>query len=155
MTEVRNNKRTVWSDPKFCEQIWNRVKYCVPKLASDLYMKDKTGEDYESCGCYDQMRFYRYDPLEKFEPHFDGIRVVGEQKSFLTCIIYLNTVQEGGKTTFFDNEERPRCSVTPMTGKCLFFVHGGFINLHEGGLIPEFSTERKYVLRTDVMYKQK
>jgi predicted 2-oxoglutarate/Fe(II)-dependent dioxygenase YbiX len=158
MSDVRNNKRTVWTDTKFCEQIWNRAKHCVPKFATQLKMQQANGEDFYSVGCYEDMRFYRYDACEKFEPHFDGIRrKKNGDKSFLTCIIYLNDVNEGGRTNFYDYNGQqmvPLYSVKPTTGTCLFFVHTGMFNLHEGEMIPENSTERKYVLRTDVMYRR-
>jgi hypothetical protein len=152
---IRNNKRTVWTDPKFCDQIWKRAQQCVPKIASELRRKEVLGKGYESCGCYDQMRFYRYDAEEKFEPHYDYTRHVDKKKSFLSCLIYLTTVKEGGRTTFFENNtDKPTFSIAPVAGSCLFFVHGDFDgNCHEGGSLPKNSTERKYVLRTDIMYR--
>jgi hypothetical protein len=156
-SEYRSQKRTVWHDPAFSEQIWNRAMYCVPKDAAKLHTKSVAGKGYEPCGCYDQMRFYRYDPQEKFESHLDKPRVIKEKKSFLTCLIYLNDVTEGGSTAFYGevNSEAPKFKIAPVSGTCLFFVHGGFINRHEGEPIPENSNQRKYVLRTDILYQPK
>jgi hypothetical protein len=92
------------------------------------------------------FRFYRYDPGQRFAPHMDGCfqRANGEQSQF-TFLVYLNDGFEGGATAF--RESRASLPVTPERGKALVFYHR---QLHEG--LPVVRG-RKYVLRTDVMYR--
>jgi hypothetical protein len=154
-TDVRNNTRVIWDDKNFAAQLWQRLKPFVPVNCTDLVSCQNAGKGFtvHEVGCNERFRFYRYEEMERFNPHFDGCfaRDVGntQEKSFITCIVYLNDVQNGGQTNFFGRES-PKVSVQPVTGNCLFFVHKG--NLHEGAMIPKGSTERKYVIRTDIMY---
>jgi len=156
MKDVRNNTRVIWDDHSFAEQLWQRLKYFVPVHAKYLNNRQVPyGNNFKVLGCNERFRFYKYQPMERFAPHYDGCfsKNVGLQieKSFLTCIIYLNTVQEGGCTNFLDPRNQSiKCSVKPQTGNCLLFVHE---NYHEGALIPKDSKEVKYVIRTDIMYK--
>jgi hypothetical protein len=153
--DYRSNKRRVWDDKDFAAQIWERVKQCVPKNAQRLKGQEITGTGYYGYGCYEHLRFYRYDQLETFAKHYDGARIGKKgQRSFLTCIVYLNDVREGGRTNFFAEDHSTILhSVQPKQGTCLFFVHA-YLNLHEGEMIPRGSEERKYVFRTDVMYSK-
>ncbi len=60
-------------------------------------------------------------------------------------MIYLNDGFEGGATCF--HQGRHRLHVTPKAGMALVFYHRV---LHEGAAVEK---GRKYVLRTDVMYR--
>ena len=71
----------------------------------------------------------------------------------MTFMIYLNDGMTGGETRFFMDMERalkqrPYLSVRPEEGLALVFLHSIW---HEGAVVQ---SGRKYVLRTDVMYKQ-
>ena len=65
----------------------------------------------------------RYDPGAIFSRHGDASPIRGEEwkdkggQRVITCICYLNTLQEGGET-FFD---RLNIAVKPKAGKALFF----------------------------------
>ncbi|KAL0486997.1 hypothetical protein AKO1_001312 [Acrasis kona] len=76
--------------------------------------------------------------------YYDFAKTIGNLKSFLTCIVYLNDVSKGGETNFFDDANLLKYSVKPLKGTALFFVHG-MKNLHECSMIPINSTESKYV----------
>jgi hypothetical protein len=67
-----------------------------------------------------------------------------EKNAFL---VYLNEACEGGETRFY-REGRPCLEVHPACGQALVFVHE---QLHEGAAVM---SGRKYVLRTDVMYRR-
>lgn len=158
MTDLRDNKRTIWDDYTFAGQFFERLKHFVPISCTDLARCKTQGQGFTACGANERFRFYRYEKGERFNPHYDGMfdRRMGDryERSFLTCITYLNDVNgEGGETNFLDafhREEKIKFSVKPKRGVCLFFVHAG--NLHEGAAIPVTSDERKYVIRTDIMY---
>jgi hypothetical protein len=87
-----------------------------------------------------------YDPGQRFAPHMECSfqRDNGEQSQF-TFLVYLNDNFEGGATAF--HESRASLRVTPEQGKALVFSHR---QLHEGMPVMR---GRKYILRTDVMYR--
>jgi hypothetical protein len=99
-------------------------------------------------GMNERFRYYRYDVGQRFRPHYDGSyrRHRGEE-SRLTFMVYLNDDFEGGTTEFYGDDEKPKASIRPRRGMALVFVHG---QLHEGAPVIR---GRKYVLRTDVMYR--
>src|SRR5205085_1123826 len=91
--------------------------------------------DREACGLNERFRLYRYDPGQRFAPHYDGSyqRSNGE-RSRLTFMVYLNEGFVGGETAFYDHREDLRLRVTPRTGTALVFVHD---QLHEGRPVIE------------------
>jgi len=98
----------------------------------------------------ERFRFLRYDPGEEFKTHLDGsyVRPDGSEKSFLTLQLYLNEGFVGGETTFVANYSEARVPVVPETGMVLIFEHHLW---HKGSKLIE---GRKYVIRTDIMYKK-
>ena len=100
-------------------------------------------------GFNERLRFYRYDRAQKFDLHQDGcFRRSADEESLFTFMIYLNDGYAGGATNFYDNDFRLKHSIQPEKGKALAFWH---YQLHEGAPIR---AGRKYVLRTDVMYRR-
>jgi hypothetical protein len=144
MANVRNNDRVVFTDHELARLLWERVQDLVPyevegDIASDLF---------------EPFRLYRYDPGQQFKRYKDGSETTpsGERSRF-TFLIYLNADCEGGETLFTDYtfEEGKRIAheikVVPEAGMGLFFKHERW---HEGAPVR---SGRKYVLRTDVLYK--
>ena len=130
--DVRNNARVILDDETLAEEVWSRVKPHLPRVINGR----------RAIGLNERLRFYRYDPGEKFEPHVDGyyMRPNGEQ-SMLTFMLYLNEGFEGGETKFQDG-----ITIKPETGMILVFRHALY---HEGAAVI---SGRKYVLRSDVMF---
>jgi hypothetical protein len=95
-------------------------------------------------GVNERFRFYRYTVGQEFKPHRDGsfIRNIKEWSAY-TLIIYLNENIIGGETDFFDFKLQPK------QGNALLFKH----EIRHAGL--PVTEGVKYVLRTDVMYKNK
>jgi hypothetical protein len=146
---VRSNDRVILDDEERAADLWRRIADYVPV----------TIDRWTAIGLNERLRFYRYDPGQRFAPHRDGsyIRQNGEC-SRLTFMIYLNGGFEGGETRFylrhsylelFNSSAVPDVSVVPTTGIVLCFLHQ---LRHEGA--PVISG-RKYVLRSDVMYSVK
>jgi prolyl 4-hydroxylase len=135
--DVRNNDRVIVDDVTLAQSLWERAEPFLPPTI--LY--------WESCGFNERFRYYRYDVGHKFAPHYDGYfeRDTGE-RSRLTFMIYLNEGFQGGETKFYIGSDK--FIITPETGKALVFQHK---LLHEGAPIEK---GRKYVLRTDVMYRR-
>ncbi|MEL6107315.1 MAG: 2OG-Fe(II) oxygenase, partial [Planctomycetota bacterium] len=99
--------------------------------------------DWHACGVNERLRYNRYEIGQLFDWHFDGYfqRDTGE-RSHLTFMVYLNDDFAGGETTI------ERLTVRPKKGMALFFIH----HLRHRG--EPVASGRKYVLRTDVMYRK-
>ena len=138
--DVRSNARLIVDDTALAARLWDRLHPLIPP----------TFEGWHVVGLNERFRFYRYDPGQRFAPHFDGYfeRASGE-RSQLTCLWYLNDGYRGGETKFYGaDREHPTLVVTPREGMALVFAHQ---QLHEGASVEN---GRKYVLRTDVMYSR-
>jgi prolyl 4-hydroxylase len=135
--DIRDNERVMVDDTPLAEKLWSLAR---PMLPANWF-------GWEIVGFNERLRFYRYDAGQKFAPHTDGYfeRDNGD-RSHLTFMIYLNDGFAGGATAF--HHCRPSLEVIPVTGKALVFYHR---QLHEGMPVVE---GRKYVLRTDVMYRK-
>ncbi len=143
---VRNNARVMLDDPSLATSWFERAR---PHLPATWRL---AGLTWELVGLNERFRFYRYDPSERFAPHYDGCfeRADGE-RSFLTFMVYLNEDCVGGETKIFRRialeTARPEFVIRPQTGKALVFAHD---ELHEGAAVI---SGRKYVVRSDVMYR--
>lgn len=137
--DVRNNTRVMIDDVDAAAAMYRRVSPFIQKRL----------RYWTACGVNERFRLYRYDPGQRFAPHYDGaFDRTDFERSQLTFMVYLNEVESGGATVFFDDGDRQRLRVVPRTGTALIFVHA---QLHEGSPVMR---GRKYVLRTDVMYRR-
>ncbi|MNE51105.1 hypothetical protein D3C80_1457160 [compost metagenome] len=131
----------------------------------------------KACGVNERFRFYKYTSGQYFKPHYDGcfarktvydeqLNANVQERSYLTLMFYLSDVQRGGETFFYhdswsrrmrnndtrdENGESCRFAVKPKKGTALLFVHS---QLHAGADMPMDSTETKYVMRSDVMFRR-
>ena len=131
--DVRNNTRLIIDDTDLAGKLWERIVDYIPQRLGS----------WTACGVNERFRFYRYDVGQQFNWHYDGYyeRENGE-RSHLTFMVYLNSGFEGGETTI------ERLDIKPEKGLALFFIHQ---IRHKGQPV---SNGRKYVLRTDVMYRR-
>jgi predicted 2-oxoglutarate/Fe(II)-dependent dioxygenase YbiX len=132
---VRDNTRVIHDDPALAADWFARAQ---PWLMANFGA-------WVPIGLNERFRFYRYDVGQQFKPHYDGayVRDNGERSQF-TFMVYLNDACTGGTTELYQCGQ----SVTPETGTALVFYHH---LLHAGA--PVLSG-RKYVLRTDVMFRR-
>lgn len=139
MTDVRNNTRCIVDSVPDAAEIYRRIEQWLPK----------TMDRRKILSVNERLRFLRYDPGERFLPHFDGCyeRPNGE-RSYVTIQIYLNEGFEGGTTRFLNPAHGGSDFVdyVPKTGSVLVFEHH---LLHEGA---ELVKGRKYTIRSDIMY---
>lgn len=163
MEDVRNSDRSIIDDPKFAEEMWDRIRKATnddPRLLTPGWKQAQVrgGGKYRAVGLNERLRFLRYDKGNFFAPHMDGCFIrgneVGEdragERSLVTCQLYLNEEFEGGATRFSNYaNDTIGYDVVPRTGSILLFEHSLF---HEGSLLVE---GRKYCIRTDVMYTSK
>jgi hypothetical protein len=134
--DVRDNDRVMVDDHALAAELWERAR---PFMPGPLF-------GWEPVGLNERFRYYRYDPGQKFRPHFDGsFERSRTERSMLTFMVYLNDGYAGGQTKFVTDCKR---IITPEAGKALVFWHQ---QLHEGAPVE---AGRKYVLRTDVMYRR-
>lgn len=133
MKSIRNNARLIYTDEALAGKYWTDLqKFCPEKIGKS-----------SAIGLNEQFRFYRYESAERFKRHIDGrFRRNEQEESRITFMIYLNDNFTGGETAF--DEFR----IIPKTGTALCFIHE---QKHEGCPVTEGI---KYVLRSDVMYRQ-
>ena len=133
---IRNNERVMFDDPALAAQLFARIAAHLPPALCAM----------TPVGANERFRGYRYTPGQRFAPHYDGAFVRNDrERSLLTLIVYLDEGCAGGHTNFLDFD----ISVTPRIGMALVFQH---LLLHEGA---EVTAGHKYVLRSDVMYRER
>jgi hypothetical protein len=142
--DVRNNDRAMLDDPQRATDLWKRVGPFAPARLDESWL---------AVGLNERLRFYRYGVGQKFDWHYDGYfeRASGE-RSLFTLMVYLNDDFDFGDTLFSLGGEGlhpfPTLKVEPRRGMGLLFRHA---LLHKGDTVLR---GRKYVLRTDVMYRR-
>jgi predicted 2-oxoglutarate/Fe(II)-dependent dioxygenase YbiX len=141
--EVRNNERVMVDDADRAAELWRRAAPLVP---------EHFGGHWRAVGLNERLRFYRYEVGQMFNWHYDGaFSRDSSEESHFTFMVYLNDDFEGGETVFARGARQmppnPTLRVKPRKGQALLFHHP---ILHKGDTV---SRGRKYVLRTDVMYR--
>lgn len=132
--DIRNNTRVTFDDVELAATLFERVRDRLPE----------TLKGWKVHAANERLRCYRYQPGQRFGPHYDGSFMRSDtERSLLTFMIYLNGGFEGGDTTFLDLGE----AVTPKPGLALLFQHP---ILHEGS---EVTSGIKYAIRSDIMYR--
>jgi prolyl 4-hydroxylase len=134
-TDIRTNDRVMFDDRDLADTVFHRIAHGLPaELAGRSLV-----------GLNERFRGYRYTAGQAFRPHLDGVVQLEGRSSELTLVVYLNEDCEGGETRFLSD---PIVSIVPKQGMALLFAHR---LLHEG---TEVRSGVKYVLRSDVMYRQ-
>jgi hypothetical protein len=143
--DIRNNSRYIRDDFIISSEIFNRISHLLPQTW-------KWGKKTFLISCLNErLRFLKYKKDEYFKYHQDGMyrRDDGSETSFVTLQLYLNEGYQGGETTFCDHSLGTKIPVIPKPGRALIFDHR---LVHEGSKLIDGI---KYVIRTDVMYKNK
>jgi predicted 2-oxoglutarate/Fe(II)-dependent dioxygenase YbiX len=136
--EIRNNLRVMVDAVSLAKRLFARAGPFLPTRVGPWHLH----------GMNERFRYYRYDVGQTFKMHYDGCftrRALEESR--VTFMVYLNDDYAGGTTDFYHDDETPRTSIRPRRGLALAFLHH---QLHEGAPVTR---GRKYVLRTDVMYR--
>jgi len=130
----RNQDRVIRDDPRTAEDLFSRLRPSLPERMGPLTL----------VGLNERLRFYRYRPGQRFEPHMDHWHRPNEfQITLHTVLVYFNDDFEGGETRFLEQIDRV---LQPRRGMVAIFQHK---IRHEG---CEVRTGRKYAMRTDVIY---
>ncbi|HEY1188655.1 MAG TPA: 2OG-Fe(II) oxygenase [Gemmata sp.] len=140
--DIRNNDRVMIDDAGIARAVWERLQSFVPERV----------QFWRPVGLNERFRFYRYDPGQQFDWHFDGAYERSPlERSAFTFMIYLTGGVAGGATEFnmksrgSVRSDDPIVRVQPEAGKALVFPHR---ILHRGAPVAD---GRKYVMRTDIM----
>ena len=156
---MRRNKTVHWIAPSAAmAELLRRIAPLLPQELDGRHLSPVLSH---------RINTYRYDKGDEFNLHIDGdwpgfgltpdgarmMQWTGTH-SMLTMLLYLNGAEDGlqgGATTLYDQGEL-RASVTPKTGRALFFRHGSNRDtvLHAGETL--LSDVPKYVARINVMY---
>ncbi|KAG2389254.1 hypothetical protein C9374_014654 [Naegleria lovaniensis] len=131
---------------------------------ADVCSTLEKAREWKLCSVSDKFRLYKYEKNQHFLKHFDGtnkrilsmmndgktIQAQYLEQSFLTVLIYLNNVEEGGETQFFDAKSKQETfQLKPEMGSAVVFCHE---MLHQGN---DVLAGVKYLLRTDICYMKK
>jgi hypothetical protein len=164
--EMRDNQRVLISSPDLASELWNRIK---PFVVTDKQINGMSPFGFNSqgkwvpCRLNPCFRFCAYfAPCVGFLPHRDASFVASsEERSCLTCMLYLNDDFVGGTTNFMSStgcrmdetikEEMERgytvdFKLDPKPGMCIIFDH---MILHEGAPVTQ---GEKFIARTDLVF---
>jgi hypothetical protein len=131
---IRDNMRCRFTDTALAESLYQQSQIFMPEYLLDAKIY----------ALNDLFRCYKYEPGQRFKMHRDGVFKKSEREhSAFTWMVYLNDDFQGGYTCFKNG-----VLIEPKQGMLLVFPHE---LKHEGS---EVSVGEKYVLRSDVMYKQ-
>ncbi|MDP3277415.1 MAG: 2OG-Fe(II) oxygenase [Deltaproteobacteria bacterium] len=131
---TRNNTRVQWDDQAEADALLDTVRASVPAVLGGCALVCANP----------RLRLYRYGVGERHAAHWDTVvELVEGLHSMLTLVFYLNDDFDGGETHFVELKQ----SIVPQAGRALLFQHR---ILHEA---CEVTRGAKYVLRTDVLYR--
>lgn len=131
----RNQDRVIRDEPEFAQDLFTRIKHALPEKIGELTL----------AGLNERIRFYRYQPGQRFSPHMDHWYQPSDTEiTLLTVLVYFNDDFEGGDTRFVEQIES---NVKPAPGLVALFQHK---IRHEGA---EVLSGTKYAARSDVLYK--
>eukprot|EP01063_Lacrimia_lanifica_P003852 TRINITY_DN12126_c0_g1_i1.p1 TRINITY_DN12126_c0_g1~~TRINITY_DN12126_c0_g1_i1.p1 ORF type:complete len:276 (+),score=63.12 TRINITY_DN12126_c0_g1_i1:102-929(+) len=159
---VRHMHNVNWIvHPSIDAALWARVAPALPEHAQAV------AEGADAVGLNARFRCYRYSEGDYFKPHTDGSwpgsRAVdgalvrdaypGERWSQFTFLLLLSDDYDGGCTEFHVGQGTAPIRVRTPRGAALCFPHGGhpLHALHAG---EEVTRGRKYMVRTEILYKR-
>ena len=153
LKDYRDNMRVMRDDPALAAKLFERAKPFLPETFEDWEggysgtpMRKRL---FRAVGLNERFRFYRYDVGQTFAAHYDGsFQRDRHEASRLTFMVYLNADFAGGTTDFYHEDNALFLRVTPEPGMALIFRHA---ILHAGVAVE---AGRRYVLRSDVMYRR-
>jgi prolyl 4-hydroxylase len=131
----RDQDRVIRDDPTIADELFRRLRPHLPQQMGALRL----------AGLNHRLRFYRYRPGQRFEPHMDHwYRPDNHRITLHTVLAYFNDDFEGGETRFQEQVEEV---VRPRRGMVAIFQHK---LRHEG---CEVRRGAKYAMRSDVIYE--
>lgn len=130
----RDQDRVIRDDEEIAKELFRRLRPHLPERMGDLRLARLN----------DRLRFYRYSPGQRFEPHMDHwYRPNDHEITLHTVLAYFNDDFDGGETAFHEQLEDV---VVPKRGRVALFQHK---IRHEGRPVIRGT---KYAMRSDVIY---
>jgi hypothetical protein len=131
----RDQDRAIRDDREMAGELFRRLRPHLPEQMGALRL----------VGLNERLRFYRYRPGQRFDPHMDHWHRPSDRRITLhTVLVYFNEDFEGGETQF---QEQLDEVLVPRRGLCAIFQHK---LRHEGRPVRRGI---KYAMRTDVVYE--
>jgi prolyl 4-hydroxylase len=131
----RDQDRVMRDDPERAAALLRRLGPHLPERIGPLRL----------VGLNARLRFYRYQPGQRFPPHMDHWYWPSPtQVTLLTVLVYFNDDFEGGETRFLEQLD---AVVVPKAGMVAIFQHKV---RHEGCPVLRGT---KYAMRTDAIYE--
>src|ERR1043166_5432095 len=79
--DIRNNERVMFDDEGLAGELFERIRGALPERLFDR----------RPVGVNERFRCYRYEPGQRFAPHYDGAFCRSRsERSELTFMVYLN-----------------------------------------------------------------
>ena len=128
---------------QFFENIKNKMTKCHLNYESYLSARLDHGAIFPSNYVFESLKIKKYEPelKEEFRKHIDA-STKGNLARFLSTLIYLNDVEEGGQTVFNDVIINPRQGRMVLFPPLWMFPHSGRIPI----------SNIKYILTTYLRY---
>ena len=128
---------------QFFENIKNKMTKCHLDYGSYLSSRLDYEAIFPSKYVFESLKIKKYEPelKQEFRKHIDTL-TEGSSKRFLSSLIYLNDVKEGGQTAFNDVTINARQGRLVLFPPLWMFPHAGKIPI----------TNIKYILTTYLRY---
>jgi len=151
----RSNTRTITQDPRFVDELYERIKLCCQQTYE---VSTSAGDQiWDVCGLNERLRWCKYVKGQRFGRHCDSrFTRSSTEKSFYTVNVYLNDGTKefkGGRTRFYKGSRmqlKVSSKVTARPGLALIFNQYPDQLYHDG---EELADGVKYIMRTDIMYR--
>jgi prolyl 4-hydroxylase len=131
----RDQDRVIRDDAAIASELFRRLRPHLPDTMGSLRI----------FGLNERLRFYRYQPGQRFHPHMDHwYQPSDTQITLHTVLAYFNDDFTGGETRFYEQLEQ---TVVPKAGSVAVFQHK---IRHEGYAVVSGA---KYAMRSDVIYE--
>ncbi|GAQ78096.1 hypothetical protein KFL_000070630 [Klebsormidium nitens] len=152
----RDNESASTVDPALAQRLWDGG------LASIFERQVPAVGGRRAVGLDPHIRFYCYNPGQRFDKHIDVSIPHGRGKrTEYTLLVYLSggpasatkglPPLEGGETAFYDEQDNIVAEIAPRAGTALLHIHGNRCMGHEARAV---TAGTKFVLRSDVVFSE-
>jgi hypothetical protein len=147
-TNVASCDRCLVNDADLAAELFGRVSYALKSLGLEENLHHASGNAIlKATGLSSSLHFLKFRPGDFFAPYRDSQYKRGQEASYVTLQVYLNSGYRGGKTSFNGSSSGKHFDVKAKAGSILLFSQD--LRREE----TQVTEGRKFVIRTDIMYK--
>jgi len=147
-TNVASCDRCLVNDADLAAELFGRVSYALKSLGLEENLHHASGNAIlKATGLSSSLHFLKFRPGDFFAPYRDSQYKRGVEASYVTLQVYLNSGYRGGKTSFNGSSSGKHFDVKAKAGSILLFSQD--LRREE----TQVTEGRKFVIRTDIMYK--